>query len=551
MVQAGNEVENPANPYDVGARLPLAVASSSQVWTLNGGNPAILMPDGTWAAKASDLGYLDIAAAADGTVCVLQLTASGCRAMRFDGNNGWIVMPASTSPQLVRIAVASATLIYALDNNGNVFGYSAAPGSWNALPPVLDGSGNRQSVIRIAAGINGNVWALDDANFLYVLTPGAANWVYAFGANDVPPPSKGLIEISGTDFYHLIGVTKSFTYYDNSIANYIWTGPIPPPGVQLPVLPPPPPPVANFDQIPQQVYAAATPMSAPATVGDYNGALYLAYRSDEAGANAHQLVVTAFSGSGTERQIFPGILTGSAPALAAFNGVLYCAFQSNGADNTLYMTHNYPGIDAWLSPAQPIPGNRTGSRPALAAFNGQLYCAYQANDGTDSLTIISSADGQNWTPPDSFSIQVGSAPSLAVFNGALYCAFQSVAPGSGGFPLYVTSTPDGVNWISPANLIPGTQLASAPVLALAAFKGRLYCAYVAPPSPTLLASLCVITSIDGVNWDPPTIYHLPYPLDQVGALCVNDNYLWVHYTTLFYPYPPYSGSIMYAIAASV
>jgi hypothetical protein len=217
------------------------------------------------------------------------------------------------------------------------------------------------------------------------------------------------------------------------------------------------------------------------------------------------------------------------------------------------MTYNVPGLDFWISPAQPIPGNFTGARPALAAFNGQLYCAYQANDATLGLTIISSADGQNWTPPLRFNnaIRLGSAPALAVFNGALYCAFQSVAPGSGGFPLYVTSTPDGVNWISPANLIPGTQLASAPVLALAAFKGRLYCAYVAPPSPTLLASLCVITSIDGVNWDPPTIYHLPYPLDQVGALCVNDNYLWVHYTTPFYPYPPYSGSMMYAIAAPV
>jgi hypothetical protein len=560
IIQQGDGVQSPPNPYNVSALPPLAVASSSQVWTLNGGNPAILMPDGTWVAKASDLGYLDIAAAADGTVCVLQLTASGCRAMRFDGNNGWIVMPAATLPQLVRIAVASATLIYAIDNNGNVFGYAAAPGSWNALPAVIDGTGTRQSAVRIAAGINGNVWVLDTNNTLYVLTPGAANWVYAFSGSDAPPPLLGLTEIAGIDFYHLIGLTTIFTYHDGHTANHIWTGPVPPPGVRLPILPPPPPPVANFYQGPQQPLAAGTAMSAPATVGDYNETQYLAYRSDEAGPDAHQLVVWAVSfspGPPSVKQIFPGILMGSAPALAAFNGVLYCAFQSNGADNSLYMTYNYPGIDAWASPAQPIPGNFTGARPALAAFNGQLYCAYQANDATLGLTIISSADGQNWTQPLRFNnvIRVGAAPALAVFNGALYCAFQSVYQSDGWPPggplLYVTSSSDGVNWTAPAVQVPGPQLAGAPVLA--AYKGRLYCAYRAPPapSPSPLSALCVITSIDGVNWDPPTTYSLGYPPDKIGALCVNDNYLFAHYTTIWSQISPNSDTLIYYVATSV
>jgi hypothetical protein len=63
--------------------------------------------------------------------------------------------------------------------------------------------------------------------------------------------------------------------------------------------------------------------------------------------------------------------------------------------------------------------------------------------------------------------------------------------------------------------------------------------------------LGVTTSIDGANWDPPTLYPLTYPPDQVGALCVSNNFLYVHVTTFGNPYMPGADAIIYGIAASV
>ena len=564
LVQQGCPADAPCT--GPGQPFPLAVASNNQLWALNGGFqssggvpsngpvPSIQMPNGTWSPTASDGGYLDIAAAPDGTVCALQQVSTGCRTLRFNGNNTWIVMTETAPPsqQFVRIAVASAASIYAVDNTGNVFGYSANPGSWHALPQVTDSFGNRRSALSIAAGSDGYVWVVCDDCALYGLAPGAGNWRREVGPGPVAggnlPISGALIEIAGTNSYHLVGLTATYVNRAGLVANYVWICPGPP-GVPMPTLPPPPLPVANFGQNPMQPFAGGVAMPAPAVVG-YNQALYLAFRSDGAGADAHQLVVVRYAAPTALRQTFDDILMGGAPALAEFNGLLFCAFQSNDNLGQLFVTHNFAS-DVWLAPAQQIPGNQTASRPALAAFNGQLYCAHQANDGTGALTVISSVDGENWSNPLSFSnILMAGAPALAEFNGALYCAFQERAPG-GGPGLFVTSTTDGQNWVSPAQLAPGQQLRGAPVLA--AFRGRLYCAYRGPPSgPTPnISSLGVTTSLDGANWDPPTLYSINYPPDQIGALCVSNGVLYVHFTTAYDPYSPGPDGLIYGIAASI
>ena len=72
LVQQGYPADTPYT--GPGQPFPLAVASNSQLWALNVGPngpvPSIQMPNGTWSATASDGGYLDIAAAPDGTVAV-------------------------------------------------------------------------------------------------------------------------------------------------------------------------------------------------------------------------------------------------------------------------------------------------------------------------------------------------------------------------------------------------------------------------------------------------------------------------------------------------
>jgi hypothetical protein len=169
----------------------------------------------------------------------------------------------------------------------------------------------------------------------------------------------------------------------------------------------------------------------------------------------------------------------------------------------------------------------SSSAPALAAFGDRLYCAFQ-KDSEHALSVISSADGDNWTMafspsgsgflPTTYGQFAGSAPALAVFNGTLYCAFQANDP---RHILYVTSSGDGQNWLTPANGIPDVVIGSAP--ALAVFDNRLYCAYQADDSTQ---ALCVTSSGDGQNWEPPRRYD-GIPIGSAPALCVVGDRLYV------------------------
>ena len=86
--------------------------------------------------------------------------------------------------------------------------------------------------------------------------------------------------------------------------------------------------------------------------------------------------------------------------------------------------------------AYPRQTIQTGSAPALASFNGKMYSAFQSNDSSHSLCISSTVDERVWPAPVRLpNINIGSAPSLAVFNGRLYCAF----PGERRLPLRSTS----------------------------------------------------------------------------------------------------------------
>ena len=136
--------------------------------------------------------------------------------------------------------------------------------------------------------------------------------------------------------------------------------------------------------------------------------------------------------------------------------------------------------------------------------------------------MTSSADGVTWTAARGYDgIHVGGAPTLAVFKGQLYCAFQADDPSN---TLFITSTGDGDNWVSPARGYSQFSVGSAP--ALAAFKNRLYCAYQANDASQVL---CVITSVDGENWGQPfrPFGDVLLPLAAAPALCAVEGALYV------------------------
>ena len=98
---------------------------------------------------------------------------------------------------------------------------------------------------------------------------------------------------------------------------------------------------------------------------------------------------------------------GSAPALAEFGGRLYCAFQEDGAHRLMVLNSSDGNIWTTFLPSDPgagslavgVAGILIGSAPALAVFNGRLYCAFQANDPSHTLFVTSSSDGDHWQSP--------------------------------------------------------------------------------------------------------------------------------------------------------
>jgi hypothetical protein len=219
---------------------------------------------------------------------------------------------------------------------------------------------------------------------------------------------------------------------------------------------------------------------------------------------------------------YPGIVLGSAPAMATFASKLYVAFQANDPSHMLFVTSTTDGVN-FASPALGIPGISIGSAPAMAAFNNRLYIAFQANDASHSLFVTSSADGLNWTTPAQGYplIQIGSTPAMAVFNNRLYIAFQANDPSN---QLYVTSSADGVNFTIPAQGYTGIQMGSSP--AMTVFNNQLYIAFQAnDPSHALF----VTSSSDGVNFSTPATSYPAIELGSAPAMAVLGNWLYISF----------------------
>jgi precorrin-6B methylase 1 len=219
---------------------------------------------------------------------------------------------------------------------------------------------------------------------------------------------------------------------------------------------------------------------------------------------------------------YPGIMIGSAPAVAAFNNTLYVAFQANDPSHHLFITSSTDGVN-FATPATDYTGIAIGSAPAMAAFNNRLYIAFQANDSSDSLFITSSADGVNFTTPAQGypGIQIGGAPAMAVFNNRLYIAFQSNDPRS---ILFVTSSADGVNFTTPAQGYPDIQMGSSP--AIAVFNNQLYVSFY-PNQPG--HALNVVSSPDGINFNIPVTEYLGIQLGSAPAMTVIGDELYISF----------------------
>lgn len=156
------------------------------------------------------------------------------------------------------------------------------------------------------------------------------------------------------------------------------------------------------------------------------------------------------------------------PALAWFQGKLWCVYRSGyGNTGLYYTTREMGGTFNWIKEEEVTALGTQG--PSLAVFKNRLYCMFVA--GTDNSLYFKVSDGNSWGPDTRMANHQSSAsPALAVYADKLWCVHRGNADDS----LWYTTTSDGDNW-SADTQFPAHTTAAAP--ALAASTSQLVCVH--------------------------------------------------------------------------
>jgi hypothetical protein len=91
----------------------------------------------------------------------------------------------------------------------------------------------------------------------------------------------------------------------------------------------------------------------------------------------------------------PSVGLTDSPALAMFNGLLYCAHQGSGNDGQLWYTTTLDGKN-WTKDQQ-VPGVGMSVSPALLEVGRSLCCFHQGSGNSGQLWYTT-FDGKKWTP---------------------------------------------------------------------------------------------------------------------------------------------------------
>jgi GH18 family chitinase len=134
------------------------------------------------------------------------------------------------------------------------------------------------------------------------------------------------------------------------------------------------------------------------------------------------------------------------PALAVFDGKLFCVHEGQGEDGWLWC-FTFDG-QSWSEDKPLLPNHGTSGPPALAVYDGKLFCVHEGR-GEDGWLWCCTFDGQSWSEDKPLSAGTGSSrrkglPSaaLAVYKGLLYCVHE----GWGGDGWLWFCTFDGHSW---------------------------------------------------------------------------------------------------------
>ncbi|WP_432096158.1 hypothetical protein [Streptomyces sp. bgisy100] len=179
---------------------------------------------------------------------------------------------------------------------------------------------------------------------------------------------------------------------------------------------------AGYAKLPDDVRT----FSAPA-LASYNGKLHLMIRRAKRFHPSFNIYLDSddlhwATFDGTRWSAFTALpaKSTSTPALAPFNNMLFAVHRSI-ADDGLYWTTLHTN-NVWYT-YQKFPSGKTGTAPALAAHNGKLYCAVRAAGAGQDLWEAT-AEGPSWSGFRRIPATSLSAPALASHNGTLHCVHR-------------------------------------------------------------------------------------------------------------------------------
>lgn len=163
----------------------------------------------------------------------------------------------------------------------------------------------------------------------------------------------------------------------------------------------------------------------------YNGLLYCIHQGSDANGQAFCMTYDGQKWTGDQQLPF-GISGWAPPALVTWRGKLHC-FRMSGEYNGNIMHTAFDGRswsqDTMLAPTND-PSNFYGtcSAPAVVAYQGLLYCVHNGNSGDHSARCSTlfyfTFDGATWSADTDLHAGCTIGPSLIVKDDLLYCFHQ-------------------------------------------------------------------------------------------------------------------------------
>ncbi len=243
----------------------------------------------------------------------------------------------------------------------------------------------------------------------------------------------------------------------------------------------------------------------------FNNALHMAWKGNGNG----DIYAASFDGyQWSEKLKIPGSSqsgSGEAPALAVYNGKLYCAWIH---DENIYLASSADG-KSWEMEAT-LTSMSTRAAPVLAAFNGRLYTAWSGYH--DDGVFYASFNGTQWTSQSKIGYSsdktTDTSPALAAHQGRLYAGWKHDEK------IYLASTNNGSDWIAENPMLDmGTKHAPA----LASYHQKLYAAWNGYRNDGVYYA-----SFDGTNWTSQAKADIPYlENDKACALTTFDGRMYL------------------------